>query len=44
MSGGSMLAPIASAKACIRWTNSEYSISLSAPVRLASWTPACSSP
>ncbi len=31
---------MASAKACVFITNSEYSISLSAPLRLASCTPA----
>ena len=44
MSGKSGIAPIASANACTFCTNSEYSISLSAPVRLASCTPAWNSP
>ncbi|MFG5411226.1 hypothetical protein ABXN37_27895 [Piscinibacter sakaiensis] len=44
MSGNSAEAPTASAKACTFWMNSEYSISFSAPLRLASCTPACSSP
>jgi len=43
MSGSSIIAPVFSANTCIACANSEYSISLSAPLRLASCTPACNS-